>query len=72
MKRFIKEYADDIQKEIRRRLAVLDDPHKITVYSRAKTEAASEKVKLVLLYAEKEAISVHEAMRMLTEADPRN
>ena len=72
MKRFIKEYADYISKEIARRIAILDDPRKWSIYSREATEKASEELKNLLFYAERGLITESETMRTLAAIDPRN
>lgn len=72
MKRFIKEYAADIEKEINRRISAINDPHKLTVYSMEKTGDASERLKNLMFYAENCAIVESEIMLELAKIDPRN
>lgn len=72
MKRFVLDYAKDIEKEIKRIFDVLNDKRKLSVYSGEATEKASEELKNLMFYAERDLITPSDAMKKLVAIDPRN
>ena len=72
MKRFVAEYAKDIQKEINRRIELIHNPKKMTAYNLKDLEEKDAALKGLMVYAEHDLVTEWDAMRSLVEIDPRN